>query len=509
MKYLKIFCGKILLTALLIILQLAWYIVFLIRLTGYSTIVSIIFRMLSIFIILFIISKEDNSAYKIGWIVLIMAMPLFGGLLYLSFGNKRPTKGLRRRLDKEHQALKTELEQDSGLMEEIRGFSTRTAGISRYLYVKSDYPVCKNTMTNYYKVGEEMFQDMILELEKAEHFIFLEYFIIEEGVMWNRILGILKEKAAAGVDVRLIYDDVGSLFLLPKHFARDMEKQGIKCMAFNPFIPIFSLVMNNRDHRKIMVIDGHTAFNGGINLADEYINAVERFGHWKDTGVRVKGDAVWNFTLMFLEIWYAFRKERDVLEDFHPRRYHPEAFGTDGYVQPFSDSPLDEETMSENLYIDILNRARSYVYIFTPYLIIDNEMKGALCMAAKRGVDVKLVVPGIPDKKLVFRLTRSYYEPLIKAGVQIYEYTPGFLHAKSYVCDDEIGVVGTINMDYRSLYLHFECGTYMYRTGMIADLKEDALQTVARSRQITLGDVGTSFFGKLFDAVLRLMAPLL
>ncbi len=509
MKHLKIFFGKIFLTAVLIILQMAWYIVFLIRLTGYSTVVSLIFRVLSILIILFIISKEDNSAYKIGWIVLIMAMPLFGGLLYLSFGNKRPAKGLRKRLDKEHQDLNAELEQDSDLMGEIRRLSVRSAGTSQYLYGKSDYPVYKNTATDYYKVGEEMFRDMIIELEKAQHFIFLEYFIIQEGNMWNRILDILKAKAAQGVDVRLIYDDMGSLFLLPKHFARDMEKQGIKCMAFNPIIPIFSMVMNNRDHRKILVIDGHTAFNGGINLSDEYINEVERFGHWKDTGVRIKGDAVWNFTLMFLEIWYAFRKERDDLDELRPHRHHPGAFSSDGYVQPFSDSPLDEETIGENLYIDILNRAREYVYIFTPYLIIDNEMKGALCLAAKRGVDVKLVVPGIPDKKLVFRLTRSYYEPLIKAGVQIYEYSPGFLHAKSYVCDDEIAVVGTINMDYRSLYLHFECGTYMYRTGMIADLKEDALRTVERSRQITLSDVRTGFFGMLFDAVLRLLAPLL
>ncbi len=509
MKYLKIFISKILLTAALFILQLGWSLFFLVRLTEYSAAVSAVFRILSILIILFIIIKEDNSAYKIGWIVLIMAVPLFGGLFYLFFGNKRPTRRLRGQLEKEHRRLISGLSQDADVMAEIRNRDARVAGTGHYLYRKSDFPVYQNTATDYYKIGEDMFADMISDLEEARHFIFMEYFIIEEGIMWNRILAILKRKAAEGVEVRLIYDDVGSLFNLPASFARECEAQGIKCMAFNPFIPLFSLVINNRDHRKIMLIDGHTAYTGGINLADEYINAVTRYGHWKDTGVRIKGDAVWSFTLMFLEIWHAFREEKDVLANFRPHVFHPAEFTTDGYVQPFSDSPLDEETVGENLYIDILNSSCHYVYIFTPYLVIDNEMKGALSMAAKRGVDVRLAVPGIPDKKLVFRLTRSYYGPLIRSGVRVYEYTPGFMHAKSIVCDDETAVVGTINMDYRSLYLHFECGVYMYRTKMIADLKADFLETVLKCRQIAAGDIKTSFPGRLFDSLLRLAAPLL
>lgn len=509
MKYLKIFISKILLTAALFFLQLGWSLFFLIRLTEYSAAVSVVFRVLSILIILFIVVKEDNSAYKIGWIVLIMTVPLFGGLFYLVFGNKRPTRRLRGRLEKEHRRLVSGLKQDVEVMAEIKDQDARVAGTSRYLYRKSDYPVYKNTAASYYKIGEDMFAAMISDLEKAKHFIFLEYFIIEEGIMWNRILEILKRKAAEGVEVRLIYDDVGSLLHLPACFARDCESQGIKCMAFNPFIPLFSLVINNRDHRKILLVDGHTAYTGGINLADEYINEVERYGHWKDTGVRIKGDAVWSFTLMFLEIWHAFREENDRLEDLLPHASYPEEFVSDGYVQPFSDSPLDEETVGENLYLDILNSACNYVYIFTPYLVIDNEMKGALCLAAKRGVDVRLVVPGIPDKKLVFRLTRSYYGPLIKSGVRIYEYTPGFMHAKSIVCDDEKAVVGTINMDYRSLYLHFECGIYLYRTEMIAALKADLLETVLKCRQIVPGNVKSSFLGGFIDALLRLAAPLL
>lgn len=509
MKYVKIFYGKILLTSILIMIQIGWYLFFMIQLTSYSTLVSVIFRLLSFVIILYLIIKEENSSFKIGWIILIMALPLLGGLLYLSFGNKRPSRRLRRLLDRKHMAIKPEFVQMPSVLEEIKALSERQASIYQYLFWKSDYPVCKNTAVNYYQIGEEMYCDMIEELEKAEHFIFLEYFIIEEGIMWDRIFGILTRKAAAGVEVRLIYDDVGSLFILPKGFAEDCEAKGVKCMAFNPFVPLLSLVINNRDHRKIMVIDGHTAFTGGINLADEYINEKERFGHWKDNGVRIKGEAVWNFTLMFLEIWYAFRSEKDHLDDLRPHRYHPERFPTDGYIQPFSDSPLDEETVGRNLYIDILNCACRYVYIFTPYLVIDNETKSALCMAAKRGVDVRIVLPGIPDKKLVFRLTRSYYGPLIHAGVRIYEYTPGFLHAKSFVCDDETAVVGTINMDFRSLYLHFECGIYMYRTGMIADLKKDFLRTVESSRQITAADIRMRFFGRLLDAVLRLVAPVI
>ena len=268
--------------------------------------------------------------------------------------------------------------------------------------------------------------------------------------------------------------------------------------------------MNNRDHRKILVVDGHTAFNGGINLSDEYINETHPHGHWKDTGVRVHGPAAWNLTAMFLSMWHAFRKE-DALEDvrrFFPQTFHPQPFSGEGFVQPFGDSPLDGEALAENVYIDILSQAKRYVYIFTPYLIIDDIMKTALCSAAKRGVDVRIVTPGVPDKKIVYRLTRSHYMPLLKAGVRIFEYAPGFIHAKSYVADDETAVIGTINMDYRSLYLHFECGTYLYRCPAVMDLKADALDTLAKSREVQLSRIHHTAVGALLDAVLRLVAPL-
>ncbi len=311
------------------------------------------------------------------------------------------------------------------------------------------------------------------------------------------------------MDVRITFDDVGSINKTPKRFISSLAQHGIKVLPFNPLTPIASLIYNNRDHRKILVIDGYIGYSGGFNIADEYINEVVRFGHWKDTGIRLEGHAVWNFTVMFLNMWNAFKKTEEDYETFRPHICHPEEFGSDGIIQPYSDSPLDDENMGENVYLEILSQAEDYVYIFTPYLIIDNEMQTALSLAAKRGVDVRIVTPAIPDKKMVFRLTRSYYRPLIKAGVRIYEYTPGFIHAKSYLSDDRIGVVGTINMDYRSLFLHFECGTLMIGCEALYDLKRDCVNTFSLSKEIHHEDCRRGFFGVLFDGVLRVLSPLL
>jgi len=508
-KILKIFLNRVFITGILLIIQIAWLLYFILKLTRYSTIISIGFTILSMAMVIYIINNEDNSSYKISWIILIMLAPLFGGLFYFSFGDRKPAKRLRKRLNATHVIMQPYYQQEKNIITELIRKNEREAGICQYILNRGEFPVYKNTTSKYYSVGEEMYQDILLELENAKHFIFLEYFIIAQGTMWNTILEILERKVAQGVDVRLIYDDVGSVFSLPKGYEKTMEAKGIKCLAFNPFIPFFSLVMNNRDHRKIMVIDGHTAFNGGINLADEYINQLKRFGHWKDTGVMIKGNAVWNFTLMFMELWIAFKDVDVDIEKLRPHTYHKDPFDSDGYVLPFSDSPLDSETLGENIYIEIINLAKKYLYIFTPYLIIDDEMKAALCLAAKRGVDIRIVTPGIPDKKIVYRLTRSNYAPLLKAGIKIYEYTPGFIHAKSFVCDDDIAVVGTINMDYRSLYLHFECGTYLYHTTSILNLKKDCVSTMKKSREIKKGDIKEGLFGRLIDATLRLFSPLL
>ena len=321
---------------------------------------------------------------------------------------------------------------------------------------------------------------------------------------------MLKEKAAAGVEVRFIYDDFGSLFKLPTHYDRKLEAMGIKTQIFNPFIPVLSVVMNNRDQRKILVVDGHTAFTGGINLADEYINLHSPFGHWKDTGVKLEGEAVWGLTLMFLNMWNAFRPTDQDLEQFRPGVWQEEPFASDGYVIPYADTPMDNEILAENVYMNLINGATDYIYIMTPYLITDHEMTNALCLAAKRGVDVQIMTPGIPDKRTVYQLTRSHYPELLDNGVKIYEYTPGFVHAKNVVSDDKVAAVGTINFDYRSLYLHFECGTLHYQNAVVGQVKEDFLKARKCCRQVSeYGTDRISVIREVYYAILRLFAPLM
>ena len=509
MKYLKLIFNRLFVFGLMILVQVVYMLLILNKFSHYSQVWSAICLVLSILVVLFIVNKEDNPAYKIAWIIPILLFPIFGGLLYLFLGNKKPTRRMRDKIEKEHEKHKCRV-QNQEVIKDIEKQDLRVAGQVRYLSNHVGFPIYENTNATYYKSGEENFKDMIRELKAAKHYIFMEYFIIDEGDMWDTILDILEQKAQEGLDVRLIYDDMGCVSNLPYKYDRILEARGIKCMAFNPFIPFVSLAMNNRDHRKILVIDGHTGFTGGINLADEYINTKERFGYWKDTGIMLKGEGVWNLTTMFLHMWNSFRPTDEDYDKFGPHVHLNKLVQHDGYIQPYGDSPLDEEVVGENVYLNLINNAKKYVYIFTPYLIIDNEMMTALCLASKRGIDVKIVTPGIPDKKTVFKLTRSYYHQLIENGVEIYEYTPGFLHAKVVVSDDEVATVGTINFDYRSLYLHFECGVFLYKSKCIQDIKQDALETIAKSRKIENTNVFSN--GKidtLFRAVLRVFAPLL
>ena len=509
MKYLKLIFNRLFVFGLMILVQVVYMLLILNKFSHYSQVWSAICLVLSILVVLFIVNKEDNPAYKIAWIIPILLFPIFGGLLYLFLGNKKPTRRMRDKIEKEHEKHKCRV-QNQEVIKDIEKQDLRVAGQVRYLSNHVGFPIYENTNATYYKSGEENFKDMIRELKAAKHYIFMEYFIIDEGDMWDTILDILEQKAQEGLDVRLIYDDMGCVSNLPYKYDRILEARGIKCMAFNPFIPFVSLAMNNRDHRKILVIDGHTGFTGGINLADEYINTKERFGYWKDTGIMLKGEGVWNLTTMFLHMWNSFRPTDEDYDKFRPQVHLNKLVQHDGYIQPYGDSPLDEEVVGENVYLNLINNAKKYVYIFTPYLIIDNEMMTALCLASKRGIDVKIVTPGIPDKKTVFKLTRSYYHQLIENGVEIYEYTPGFLHAKVVVSDDEVATVGTINFDYRSLYLHFECGVFLYKSKCIQDIKQDALETIAKSRKIENTNVFSN--GKidtLFRAVLRVFAPLL
>lgn len=505
-KLLKKVFSRTVVTALLIVIQVAWLAALLLQLGNSLPAIQTVLRILSLVAILFVIKSDMNPSYKIGWILLIAVLPILGGLMYVIFGNKRPTKNMREMLRAQLEKSAEYLDTQESITGELDGGA---AGLFKYLEGSAGYPTAKNTTVRYYRVGEEMYADLLPELEKAEKFIFLEYFIIRPGEMWDGVLEILKRKAAAGVDVRIIYDDMGCIDILPANYNATLEGWGIRTMAFNRFVPAVSLVMNNRDHRKITVIDGKVGFTGGINISDEYINVKERFGHWKDTGLMLKGPGVFNLTLMFLEMWNAFNKDGDGYAEFIPDSFEECGSADDGYVLSFSDNPLDNESVGESVYTDMLYQAKDYIYITTPYLAIDSELQTALCMAAKRGVDVRMITPGIPDKKLVYRLTRSYYPTLLRAGVKIYEYTPGFIHAKSFVCDDKLCVVGTINMDYRSLYLHFECGTLMYNNPEIKQVRKDDLETMEKCRKVELSDMKTNFLGELFDSFLRSVAPLL
>lgn len=509
MKILRFLFSRMVVVGLMIAIQFGIFLFLLIKFSHYSAIASIICTTISVLAVLWIINKNDNPAYKLAWIIPILIFDITGGLLYLLIGSKKPSKDMRLRLEKVQEKTSKYLKQNQKVLEEVEKENKTVFGHVNYINCASGFPMYKNTEVKYYSVGEDNYEDLIKELKKAKRYIFMEYFIIEEGKMWNGILEILEQKAKEGLDVRLMYDDMGCISLLPYGYDKVLEKKGIKCIAFNPFKPLLSLVMNNRDHRKITVIDGHTGFTGGINLADEYINEKVRFGHWKDTGVMLKGQGVWNLTMMFLEMWNSNRQTDEDFSAYKPEVNQLETTISDGFVQPYGDSPLDEEVVGENVYLNIINGAKNYVYIFTPYLIIDNEIMTALCLAAKKGVDVKIVTPGIPDKKTVFKLTRSYYPQLIRAGVKIYEYTPGFIHAKVFICDDEIATVGTINMDYRSLYLHFECGVYLYKCKCLSDIKKDVLDTISKSREFSDQDIKDGRRYALWQAILRVFAPLM
>ena len=464
--------------------------------------IHLLFGILSLLLTLDLIKNSKNYSYTLPIIIILVLFPIIGVLLYIILEkNKNKSKTLKSILESEKQSQKY-LVQNKEIREEFKDNSR-----VRYLSDFSGYPVTKNNDVKYYPIGEEAFEVMLEELKKAEKFIFFEYFIVAHGKMWGDILAILKEKAQKGVDVRVMYDDMGCISTLDKLYPQELEKMGIKCVAFNRLNPIAGVIMNNRDHRKILVIDGKVAFSGGINIADEYINLNSKYGHWKDNGIKIYGEAVWNYTVMFLTMWNAFRKDD---KDFSKFKYEfTDTIKNEGYVVPYGETPLDEEITGEDVYLNIINQANKYVYIFTPYLIIDTDMINALNLAVKRGVDVRIVIPGIPDKKLVYTLSESYVEPLVKGGVKIYKYTPGFVHSKVFVSDDNIATVGTINMDYRSLYLHFECGCYLENVEVIKDIKDDVVKTIAKSHEITKEEASPKFLKSIWQALLRLVAPLM
>ncbi len=506
----SIMFNRVFMVAVAIILQFSWLFLTLYDFSVRFTFVDIGTRILAVFLVLVVINKWINPYYKLAWTFIILLFPLLGSVLYAVFGRSQLTKSTQERMDAVHKEVSAHLKVDTDAIAELVKEDPGVAQQSKYIHDWAQFPLYRNSKTKYYACGEDMFVDMKEAMERAKQFIFLEYFIIDDGVMLREILDILERKVKEGVTVRLIYDDVGSIKTLPKNFVKNLNAIGVESASFNPFRPILSIILNNRDHRKILVVDGQVGFTGGINIADEYINKKERFGYWKDAGIYVKGEAVWSLTTMFLEMWNYIKQTSEDYLQYLPHIYHKENNKEDGFVQPYSDTPLDHENVGENIYMNIINHAKKYVYIYTPYLIVDNEMTVALQNAAKCGIDVRIVTPQIPDKKIIFLLTQSYYEQLIQNGVKIYQYTPGFIHAKCFVCDDKVATVGTVNLDYRSLYLHFECGVFLYRSQAVMQVKQDALETIQKSNEITLDFCrNRNVFIKLAQSVLRLFSPLL
>ena len=498
--------GRRLLIILLILLQIFLLSVMLFRSYQFYWL-SAICNLVSIGTALYLMMGSEKTDFKLSLVFLLLLFPLFGGIFYWVFHFQTASVGFRKRVDallKEQRKDYASVKQSSTVAEDALPKDKR---LLRYLSDTAAFPAFPNTSVRYFGAGRDMLDAMLEDMRHAEHYIFLEYFIIEEGVMWDSILAVLKEKASQGIDVRVIYDDFGSLLTLPANYCRTLRDYGIKCHIFNRFLPMLSTVQNNRDHRKITVIDGKIAYTGGINLADEYINERIRFGKWKDNSVRLCGEAASSFALMFLQMWNSVTKTAEKSTPFLP--FPPHVQSADGWVQPYADTPIDGENVSEQVYLHAIERTQKYLYITTPYLMVGDELISALNYAAKSGVDVRIITPGKPDKPMVHFTTRSYYRELIGAGIKIYEFSDGFMHAKTFISDGDLAIVGTVNMDFRSLYLHYECGTCLYHTNAITDIHEDFQKTLSRCRQMTASDCRSNLIIRLMQNICRLLAPLM
>ena len=460
-------------------------------------------------VIIWLINSKIDSSAKATWLALFAFVPEFGAMFLIFLRLDIGHMNLKRQVADIISLSRRSISQDEEVFDCLREESPDAAALASYVARTGDFPVYRNTGAVYFPLGDFAFLQMMEELKKAEHFIFIEFFIIGEGTMWGNVLQILAQKAKEGVDVRVMYDATCDLSLLPPDYPDRVRSLGIKCCKFDPLTPFLSTKYNFRDHRKIMVIDGKTAFTGGINLADEYINLLDRFGKWKDTAVLIRGQAVTSFTLMFLQMWRLYEPDTD----FKPYLAASEDAGSpqgQGYVMPFFDSPLDDHRVGERVLMDLLNRAKRYVYIMTPYLLLGDEIQGAVRFAAERGVDVRIIMPGIPDKKIVYDIGRTYFPHLIDAGVKMYLYDPGFMHAKVWLSDDTDAFVGTINMDYRSFNHHFECGVYMYRTECLKDILKDFQETMKECTLLTMESARKgNIIKKAVGAAGRMIAPLL
>lgn len=483
-KTVKILTHRAFLIPLMMLAQIAIILIILLRFRQYLLPFYILCLLISIITTVHIINGKSNPGYKIAWIVPIMGMPVFGVLIYSIFGGNSLGKKEKEKLKKLYNKEKEHLGKKDLNLEEIRYENESAYTQAKYIHSYSLSTVSKHTKTTYYPEGKIYYNRLLEELKKAKKYIFIESYIIAKGKMLNTILTILKQKIEQGVEVRIIYDDFGCLTTLPNKYEEKLNKIGIKTVIFGKLGPNLRSKFNNRDHRKIVVIDGYTSFTGGINIADEYINEKRRFGYWKDNGIMLEGGATWNLAIKFLSMWDFITETESNYEKYEPSHDLVYNTQTDGYVIPYTDSPWDNEAVGENVYLNLINKANRYIYITTPYLILDNEMITALTNAAKRGVDVNIITPGIPDKKIVNEVTKAYYEELLESGIKIYEYKKGFIHTKTFIIDDIYATIGTINLDYRSLYLNFECGIWLYSCHTIQNIKADFLKTIKESRKI-------------------------
>ncbi len=489
--------------ALSVAFQIGWLILLILRLNQYSAWISLLSSIISLVLVVKIYSRHTNSAMKMPWIMLIIAFPVLGMSLYLLFELLRDP-GLTKRLKEMRKLRKKELVQEEQI---LNSMDPKEAGHSRYLSQRCDWPVYDGTQVKYYAEAVDAFEAMKEELKKAEKFIFMEYFIVEDGSSFREIEKLLVAKARQGVEVRLLYDDVGSVGYVNMLFAKRLNDEGIRCYPTNPALPILNLAMNYRDHRKITVIDGKVGFTGGYNLADEYFDRVIKYGKWKDTGLRLEGKAVRSLTATFLEMWQLQSRKQENWETYLEVGHQTE---NDGFVQPFGDNPLGNERIAEDVYLNLINRADKTLYFMTPYLIITDELSRALGLAAKRGVDVRIITPGIPDKKTVYAVTRSYYASLVRQGVRMFEYTPGFCHAKMCIIDGKIATVGTSNLDYRSLYHHFENNVLLVNCDAVADIQADFEAMFPICAEVTEKYAsGRGAMLRTWQCILRLFAPLI
>lgn len=530
LRYLKkVVFSRLVITVVLVIIQAFLLFSSFYWLSNYWPVISILFTALSGFLLIWVVNRDMNPAFKLTWAICMCIFPLFGGLLYLYVEGNPATIAIKKIINLRIEETKPYLEQNREIRNRLNANPCSMSSISRYVENAGGFPTYGNTKITYFPVGEDKFADLLPELEKAEHFIFLEYFIIYEGSIWDSILEILKRKAAAGVEVRLMYDGTCAINGLPKGYENRMNAAGIQTRVFLPAVPLFSTHQNNRDHRKILVIDERVAYNGGINLADEYANRRHPYGqYWKDTAIKVEGDAVRSYTVMFLQLWYSIGPESG--KNYLPGtylKYLPEQKAEEknllsaeeadresvlrgGYVMPYGDGPNSRHNLAENVYLDLMNRANRYIHVMTPYFINDNDMIRAFKYAAERGTEVKLILPHVPDKKVIYDVTRNYYPVLLRAGVRVYEYTPGFIHAKTVVADDNKAVVGTINFDFRSLYHHFECAAYIYRNPVIEDIEADFQNTLKSCQEVTMEYYkAIPWRHRMIGRVLNLFAPLL